>query len=59
MVFCNILEREISLSRCEPIKHFKKCLSCEGYLLKQKSRARKRTRKTVTKPGLVEENLSL
>jgi hypothetical protein len=59
MVFCNILEREISLSRCEPIKHFKKCLSCEGFIQKQKSRARKRPRKTALKPGLLEENVRL
>ena len=34
MVFCNILEREIPLARCKPIRGLRKCESCEGYVLK-------------------------
>ena len=41
MVFCNILEREITLARCHPEKKFEGCLSCKGYKLKA-SKARKK-----------------
>jgi hypothetical protein len=30
MVFCKILEREISLARCKPVKGYAHCESCEG-----------------------------
>jgi len=42
-VFCNILEQEIQLSRCSPVKEFRKCKLCEGYLLKRKVRAKKKS----------------
>ena len=44
-IFCNILEYEISLSRCKPVREYKKCKACEGYLLKQKSKKKNKERK--------------
>jgi hypothetical protein len=40
MIFCKILEREITLARCHPEKH-EGCLSCKGRELKA-SKARKK-----------------
>lgn len=44
-IFCNILEYEISLSRCKPVREYKKCKACEGYILKQKSKKKTKERK--------------
>jgi hypothetical protein len=43
-VFCNILEHEILLSRCSPVKEFIKCKLCEGYVLKRKPKAKRKSR---------------
>ena len=37
-VYCKILNYEIPLSRCKPVREYKKCKSCEGYILKQKAK---------------------
>jgi hypothetical protein len=44
-IYCNILEYEIPLSRCKPVREYKKCKACEGYVLKQKSKKKTRERK--------------
>ena len=38
LVYCKILEYEIPLSRCKPVREYKKCKSCEGYILKQRAK---------------------
>lgn len=43
-VFCNILEHEIQLSRCSPVKEFRKCKLCDGYVLKRTVKSKKRSR---------------
>jgi len=45
IIFCNILEYEIALSRCKPVREYKKCKACEGYVLKQKPKKKARDRK--------------
>ncbi len=45
VIFCNILEYEIPLSRCKPVREYKKCKACEGYVLKQKSKKKSKERK--------------
>jgi hypothetical protein len=45
IVFCNILEYEIPLSRCKPVREYKKCKVCEGYLLKQKPKKKSKERR--------------
>jgi hypothetical protein len=45
-IFCNILEYEIPLSRCKPVREYKKCKACEGYILKQKSKKKAKGKKT-------------
>jgi len=44
-IFCKILEYEIPLSRCKPVREYKKCKSCEGYTLKQKSKKKGKGKK--------------
>lgn len=46
-IFCNILEYEIPLSRCKPVREYKKCKACEGYVLKQKTKKKARDRKII------------
>jgi hypothetical protein len=43
-VFCNILEHEIELSRCSPVREFIKCKLCEGYALKPKAKVKRKPR---------------
>ena len=45
-IFCNILGYEIPLSRCKPVREYKKCKSCEGYNLKQKSKKKGKGKKS-------------
>ena len=55
-IYCNILEHEIPLSRCEPVKLCKKCISCEGYVLKPKLKAelkKKHKRKKVPEKVII------
>jgi hypothetical protein len=42
---CKILNYEIPFSRCKPVREYKKCKSCEGYLLKPKSKKKAKDRK--------------
>jgi hypothetical protein len=44
-IFCKILDYEIPLSRCKPVREYKKCKSCEGYILKQKSKNKAKDKK--------------
>jgi len=44
-IFCKILDYEIPLSRCKPVREYKKCKSCEGYILKQKSKKKVKDKK--------------
>ncbi len=44
-IYCNILEYEIPLSRCKPVREYKKCKACDGYLLKQKAKKKSKERK--------------
>jgi len=44
-IFCKILDYEIPLSRCKPVREYKKCKSCEGYILKQKSKKKAKDKK--------------
>jgi hypothetical protein len=41
-VFCKILEHEIPLKRCKPLKDFRVCESYEGYKLKASRYMRKK-----------------
>ena len=34
MVFCKILDHEIPLARCKPVKGYQHCESCEGSALR-------------------------
>ena len=45
IVFCKILEREITLTRCKPVAGFRVCESCEGYELKVSERMLKKLSK--------------
>lgn len=42
---CKILNYEIPFSRCKPVREYKKCKSCEGYLLKPKSKKKGKDKK--------------
>lgn len=44
MVFCKILDHEIPLARCRPVKGFKHCKACEGSALKQNARRKHRSK---------------
>ena len=55
-VFCNILEHEIQLSRCSPVKEFRKCKLCDGYVLKRTAKAKRKSR---SKKVPVDSNCSL
>lgn len=45
-IFCKILEYEIPFSRCKPVREYKKCKSCEGYVLKQRTKKKTRGRRS-------------
>ena len=49
-IFCKILEYEIPLSRCKPVREYKKCKSCEGYTLKQKIKKKAKSKKNDPAP---------
>ena len=42
---CKILGYEIPFARCKPVREYKKCKSCEGYVLKHKSKKKSKDKK--------------
>ena len=44
MVLCKILDHEIPLARCKPVKGFGGCESCEGSALKKSARRKHKSK---------------